>query len=231
MTFGRIFDSIPLDHYLLKNSYYRIHIRKNPKIGSLVNTVTNEDWCVAVFKCRPNDIRKVLLDFYKFVKNTEGVKSLHFLIRDRVEDEVVFSFRVLIEKEKKRIIGSKMIYELGTLLSEDKFAVDPDVKHPLRKYVAWSFEDRVAKSGVKKFTEFCSLLEKMSKLVIQMIKSKYFSSDERVEIAHVMSWMLGCAEYGLLSTTHIEVGYFDRIEDKYCIYLRQNFPKQQETSK
>jgi hypothetical protein len=190
----------------------------------VVVSVTNDDWCVAVFKCKANDVRKGLLDFYKFVKDLEGVKSLHFLIRDRVKDEVVFSFRVLVEKGQKRIISSKMVYELGTLLSEDKFAVDPDVRHPLRKYVAWSFEERVAKSGAKKFTEFYSLLEKMSKLVIQMIRSKYFSSDERVEMAHVMSWMLGCAEYGLLSTTHWEIGYYDRVENKNHPYLKEQFP-------
>ncbi|MDO8123519.1 MAG: hypothetical protein Q6364_03980, partial [Candidatus Hermodarchaeota archaeon] len=76
-----------------------------------------------------------------------------------------------------------------------------------------------------RFTEFCSLLEKMSKLVIQMIRSGYFSSDERVELAHVMSWMLGCTEYGKLSTAHMEVGYYDRIEDKYHKYLQQEFLK------
>lgn len=185
----------------------------------------SDDWCVAVFKCKPNDIRRVLLSFYKFVEDLDGVKSLHFLIRDRVEDEVVFSFRVLAEKEQKQIISSKMAYKLGTLLSEGRFAADPEVKHPLGKYVAWSSEERVAKYGVKKFAEFYTLLEKMSKLVIQMIRSKYFSSDERVEISHVISWMLGCAEYGLLSTKHMEVGYYDRIEDKYCQYLKQDFPK------
>ena len=185
--------------------------------------MTNEDWCVAVFKCKPNDIRKVLLDFYKFAKALEGVKNLHFIIRDRVKDEVVFSFRVLADKEQKQIVASKMAYKLAMLLPKDKFAVDPETKSPLRKYVAWSSEKRIAKFGPKKSAEFYDLLEKMSKLVIQMIRSKYFSSDERVEIAHVMSWMLGCTEYGLLSTTHMEVGYYDRIEDKYCQYLKEEF--------
>ena len=189
-----------------------------------VVTMTGDNWCVAVFKCKPSDIRKVLLDFYRFVEDLDGVKSLHFLIRDRAKDEVVFSFRVLAEKEQKHIVSSKMAYKLGTQLSEERFAVDPEIKHPLRKYVEWS-EERIAKCGTKKFAEFYTLLEKMSKLVIQMIRRKYFSSDERAEIAHVMSWMLGCTEYGLLSTKHMEVGYYDRIEDKNCQYLKQDFPQ------
>jgi hypothetical protein len=169
---------------------------------------------------------KVLPSFYGFVKGLEGVKSLHFLITDRVKDEVVFSFRVMTED--RRIVASKMAYKLAMLLPKGKFAVDPEFRHPLWKYVAWSSEDRIAKCGPKKFAEFCSLLERMSKLVLQMAKSRYFGSDERVEIAHATSWMLGCTEYGLLSTTHMEVGYYDRIENKYCQYLKQDFPKQQE---
>ena len=37
--------------------------------------------------------------------------------------------------------------------------------------------------------------------------------------------MFGCTEYGLLRTSGMEVGYYDRLEDKYCSYLRQEFPK------
>jgi len=187
--------------------------------------MTSEDWSVAVFKCKPNDIRKIVPVFYKFVKDLAGVKNLHFIIRDRLEDEVIFSFRVLIEKETKRVIASKMAYMLGRLLLKGEFAVDPELQHPLRKFVAWSAEERIAKSGSTKFTEFYSLLEKMSRLAIQMIRSRYFSSDERVEIAHVMSWMLGCTEYGKLSAAHMEVGYYDRIEDKYHKYLQKDFLK------
>jgi len=187
--------------------------------------VPSEDWSVAVFKCKPTDITKIVPVFYKFVKDLAGVKSLHFIIRDRIEEKVIFSFRVLIEKETKRIIASKMTYRLGQLLPKGEFAVDPEPQHVLGKYVAWAAEERIAKTGSTKFTEFYSLLEKMSKLVIQMIRSGYFSSDERVELAHVMSWMLGCTEYGKLSTAHMEVGYYDRIEDKYHKYLQQEFLK------
>ena len=58
-----------------------------------------------------------------------------------------------------------------------------------------------------------------------MIENDYFASNERVELVHFMSWMLGCTEYGLLSTSGMEIGYYDRLDDKYCSYLRQDFPK------
>ena len=58
-----------------------------------------------------------------------------------------------------------------------------------------------------------------------MIESNYFESSERIELAHVMSWMLGCTEYGSLDTKHWELGYYDRIEGKYHCSLRKDFPQ------
>jgi hypothetical protein len=186
--------------------------------------MTGDEWSVAVFQCTPENIRSVLLEFYGFMTDVEGVKSLHFLVRDRVENEIVVSFRVLAAEKTREIVRSKMNYKLGILVPS-KFSVDPAAKNPLNKYVVWGTEKRISKSGLDKFPEFCNLLSKMSGLVIEMLKNDYFGSTERVEIAHVMSWMLGCTEYGMLSPAHMEVGYYDRIEDNYCQYLQEDFPK------
>jgi hypothetical protein len=193
-----------------------------------VVAVSDDDWSVAVFKCAPENIRSVLLEFYGFVVDLVGVKSLRFLVRYRVENEVVVSFRVLTEVKYKEAVQSKMNYKLGILIP-DKFAVNPDTQNQLNKYVAWGTEKRISKSGHDKFPEFCNVLCKMSGLVIEMLKNDYFGSTERVEIAHVMSWMLGCTEYGKMSPTHWEIGHYDRIEDKYYQYLKQNFPQPQKS--
>ena len=79
--------------------------------------------------------------------------------------------------------------------------------------------------GQSKFNLFIDFLKNMSAIVVQLIENDYFVSNERVELAHVMSWMLGCTEYGLLSASGMEIGYYDRLDDKYCRYLRQEFPK------
>jgi hypothetical protein len=183
------------------------------------------EWVVAVFKCRPSDVKKILVEFYRFIDDLKGVRSLHFLIRDRIEDEVVFSFRFMVEPKFKEIVKSKSANKLGTLLTADKFAIDPNVKSNLAQYVAWSPEKRISDFGQSKFIQFIDVLKNMSAILIEMIENDYFASNERVELAHVMSWMLGCTEYGLLSTKGIEIGYYDRLCDKYCSYLRQNFPK------
>ena len=107
------------------------------------------DWCVAVFKCTSVNIRYVLIDFYGFMKDLEGVKSLHFLIRDRVKSEIVVSFRVLATEKTKEIVRSKMNYKLGSLVP-DKFAVDPDTHNPLNRYVAWDAEKRVSETGFER---------------------------------------------------------------------------------
>jgi len=126
----------------------------------------------------------------------------------------------------KKVVKSKIAYKLKRLTSEDKFAIDPGAEDPLQKYVAWSSKGGIAKHGPEKFIAFCRLLSQLSRIVMEMAKQGYFDSSERVEIAHVMTWMLGCTEYGKLTTTHMEVGYYDRIEDRCHPYLRQSFGKQ-----
>jgi hypothetical protein len=186
--------------------------------------ISNE-WCVAVFKCSPDSVKKVLVEVYRFADDLKGVRSLHFLVRDRVEDEVVFSFRVMVEPKFKEMVKTKLAYKLGTLLSEDKYVIDPATGNSLEQYVAWLPEKKIADFGQSKFNQFIDLLKNMSAIVVQMIENDYFASNERVELAHFMSWMLGCTEYGLLSTSGMEIGYYDRLDDKYCSYLRQDFPK------
>jgi hypothetical protein len=185
-----------------------------------------KDWSVAVFKVKPENIKKTVVDFYRFVEDLEGVSSLHFLIRDRVGDEVVFSFRALSESDKLKIVRSKMKYKLGLLLEKDAFSVDPGIDNPLAKYVAWSIDDRITKFGADKFEKFCKLLDAISRLAIDMLESDYFGSSDRVDLAHFTSWILGCTEYGVLDTKHWELGYFDRIENRYHCYLRKDFPSQ-----
>jgi hypothetical protein len=187
-------------------------------------TASNE-WCVAVFKCKPDSLKKILVEFYKFVDDLKGVQSLHFLIRDRVEDDVVLSFRVMVEPKYKEIIKNKLSSKLTTLLPKEKFAIDPAVENSFEQYVAWQPEKRIVEVGQTKFSQFIDFLKNMSGLVIELIENGYFASNERVELVNTLCWMFGCTEYGLLSSLGMEVGYYDRLEDKYCSYLRQGFPK------
>ena len=187
--------------------------------------MTNDDWCVAVFKCKSDVAENTLVDLYHFAKELKGVKDLHFLIRDRAEQDVVFSFRISTDPKYTKIVKSKLAYKLKKSVSDDKFAIDPNVENPFFKYVEWSAKERTERYGVEKFSIFRGFLSQMSKMVVDMAENKYFDSTERVEIAHVMSLMLGCTEYGLLSTKHMEIGYYDRISNKSHVYLREAFAK------
>ena len=184
-----------------------------------------DSWSVAVLRCKVDKTGNSLLDLYDFVKGIEGVRDLHFLIRDRIDDDVVLSIRMRLESQHARVVKSKVAFKLGTMLSEDKFAVDPDAENPLEKYVAWQPDKRIAESGPEKFVAFCRFLSRLSRIAVEMIREDYFNSAERVEMVHLISWMLGCTEYGLMSPAHWEVGYYDRLEDKACPYLKQDFPK------
>ncbi len=131
----------------------------------------------------------------------------------------------MVEPKFKEMVKINLSCKLGTLLSEDKYVINPVVGNSLEQYVAWLPEKRIVDFGQIKFNLFIDLLKNLSALVVQMIESDYFASNQRVELAHVVSWMLGCTEYGMLRTSGMEVGYYDRLEDKYCSYLRQVFPK------
>ena len=208
-----------------------IFLSANLRNAYRCSMATSNQWCVAVFKCSPALAKKVLVEVYRFTDDLKGVRSLHFLIRDRIDDEVVFSFRVMVEPKFKEIVKSKLSYKLGTLLSKEKYAIDPTAEHNLGQYVAWLPGKRIADFGQSKFNQFIDLLKNMSSIVVQLIESDYFASNERVELSHVVSWMLGCTEYGLLRTSGMEVGYYDRLEDKYSSYLRQDFPKSSDKKK
>ena len=184
-----------------------------------------DNWSVAVLRCKADRTGNILLDLYDFVKDIKGVRDLHFLIRDRIDDDVVLSIRILLESQHARVVKSKVAFKVGTLLSEDKFAIDPDAENPLEKYVVWQPDKRIAESGPEKFAAFCRFLSRQSRIAVDMIRENRFNSAERVEMAHLVSWMLGCTEYGLMSPTHWELGYYDRLEDKACPYIKQDFPK------
>jgi hypothetical protein len=182
-------------------------------------------WIVTVFKCNAQNVKKVLVDLYDFVSDLPETENLHFIIRDRVDDEVVLSFRVLCEKENEKNIKSKISFKLNNLISKKMYVVNPGQDHPLFNYVAWAWEEIIKKRGEEKFSTFSSFLQKISEIVIEMIKQDYFSSFERTEIVHIISWMLGCTEYFKLTPKSATVGYYDRIEDKYLAYLQKNFNK------
>jgi hypothetical protein len=132
---------------------------------------------------------------------------------------------MLLESQHARVVKSKVAFKLGTILSEDKFTIDPKAENPLEKYVAWQPEKRIAQSGQEKSAAFCRFLSRLCRIAVDMIREDYFNSAERVEMAHLFSWILGCTEYGLMSPAHWEVGYYDRLEDKAAPYLKQDFPK------
>ena len=84
-------------------------------------TISNE-WCVAVFKCSPASVKKVLVEVYRFSDALKGVQSLHFLVIDRVDDEVVLSFRIMVEPKFKEIVKSKLADKLVVMQFGGKIA-------------------------------------------------------------------------------------------------------------
>jgi len=137
----------------------------------------------------------------------------------------------MVEPKFKEIVKSKLSCKLATLLSKDKYAIDPVAGNSLEQYVAWLPDERIGDFGQSKFNRFIDLLKDTSAIVVQMIENDYFTSNERVELAYVISHMLGCGEYGLLSASEMEVGYYDLLENKYWSYLKQGFSQSSDQNK
>ncbi len=130
-----------------------------------------DEWIVAVFKCRPEDVKNTLIELHRFIKDLAGTKSQHFMIRDRLEDEVVFSFRILPSQGEEEKVKSKVRYKLGTLFSKGQFSINPRPSNPLHRYMVWSAQSRITKTGYDKYLRFYTLLEKISEIVIEMYES------------------------------------------------------------
>jgi hypothetical protein len=190
----------------------------------LVAVVASNDWCIVVARCRAKIVSGFLVGFYRFAKNMDGVKCLYFSLRDRVENDVIVVFRILLEAGKARAVKSKISYKLKSLLPEGKYAIDPHKENLLFKYAALSAESP-AKIDEERFLILCDFLGKLSETVVEMAERGCFDSPERVEAVHATTLMLGCTEYGLLTKNSMEVGYFDRVEKKYCPYLKEVFQK------
>ena len=74
-------------------------------------------------------------------------------------------------------------------------------------------EKRIAELGEKKFCQFVDLLKSLSAIVVDMVELKtILLPANALSSAHAVSWMLGCTEYGLLSSSGMEIGYYDRLE-------------------
>jgi len=83
--------------------------------------MSSEDWSVIVFKVEADKARKILVELYRYVKDLIGVKDLHFLIRDRVQDDIVLNFRILLESNKKNDLENAIAFHLGKAMSENAY--------------------------------------------------------------------------------------------------------------
>ena len=186
-------------------------------------------WLVTVFKVDPSKVREILIALYDYAKDIEEIKSLHFIIRDRFEDKIVFSFRFMLEEGKMKILASKISFKLKSLMSEKDFVIGPTPDHQLYKYEAWPWRKTLEERGPDKFNAFYTFLSRLSFIVVEMAKQDYFSSSERVETAHVFSWILGCNEITCLipqeKNNSVLTGLLDRIENRFYTYNKQDYPK------
>jgi hypothetical protein len=173
--------------------------------------MNDDEWVVIVAKFNYEKAKDHIVDVYSELDDLIGVKDLHFIIRDRIDDDVIVSFRISLETSNREETIQYITSHLGTLIPDSTHVINPEPQHPLYEFATWSWKERINQTGYKTFTTFCGYLSQLSRMIVNMAKNGYFDSRKRVEIAHLMSWMLGCTEYGILSTKSWQIGYYDRI--------------------
>jgi hypothetical protein len=188
--------------------------------------VTNAyEWSVIVVKTQPAHVRETVVRVYRFIRGLIEVDAVHFVVRDRMQDGVIVSFRFRIESADADATKAAIRRELERDTIVD-FAIDPPVSHPLHKFAVWPWNIAVQQRGAEKFSKFTEYLSKLSSIVVDMAEHDYFTSRERAEITHVIAWMLGLAECGILrvkGTKGVDIGYYDRIENTTHPYLTYRF--------
>jgi hypothetical protein len=82
-----------------------------------------KNWIVTVVKLNAQNIKNVSIDFYDFVSDLPETENLHFIIIDRLDDEVVFSFRVLctikLGKSLKSLLSRLSLVSVYSSLSQN----------------------------------------------------------------------------------------------------------------
>ena len=81
----------------------------------------------------------------------------------------------------------------------------------LGKYIA-SLPERRTGKGQATYDNFVDFLKKMSDVAVDMVENDFFFADQRVNLTHFITWILGCTECGTLSSKGMQVGYYDRVK-------------------
>jgi hypothetical protein len=90
----------------------------------------------------------------------------------------------------REAVGDKLAFKLGTLLSQDKYAIDPVASEGLGRYVA-SLPKRRIEEGQGQFDNFTDVLKKISDIVVDMVEKDFFDADQRVNLTllNLDTWM------------------------------------------
>lgn len=185
-----------------------------------VMNMDESSWSIVVYQVSADQAQETLTGTYRFIEHLAGVHSLHFIIRDRLETTVIVSLRILHDREEQERIEGTITQHLRNVLSNHAFVINPTPNHAFHQYGAWPWRERMKTDGIEKFTNFYTALHQFSQIIIEMSEANLFTSQKRVEITHLVAGMLGCTQYGQLSTTEMRVGYYDRIQNEYHPYLR-----------
>jgi hypothetical protein len=147
--------------------------------GALPSTEEDSNWTVAVFRCPRRNWTETLSNLFSELDKQKLALMPHYTLRafDPLTNSLIVSFRILRKQEHEKPI--KDLVE--KLLKDHEHEFDPRGQTRFAQYHAWG-------SLVGWTREKCEILSKMSRLVLDIIRSDT-SRDDKEQWTHLFSNM------------------------------------------
>ncbi len=151
-------------------------------------TTEGSNWTVAVFRCPRKNWSEILSSFFSELGKLETPLIPHYKIvwYDQLTDSMTVSFRVLRKQEHEEPIKA----QIDRFLKGYDHSIDPKEAEQLSIYHHWMTH---GSTNAKWTRERCQILSKISKFVLEIIKSDT-SRDDKEEWTHMFSNMAAVFE-------------------------------------
>jgi len=166
--------------------------------------ILKEDWTIAVFVCQKSDFEKILLALGYLMREFEEkgkAKSFNFTNRGEMDnDRIIISFRVYREKTFEPEIESALSSTLLKFVGNDNYQVPPkdDFFKANVQFLPYDEPEKVTTywGNVAGWKIFCTFLNRLALLSIDLARQGQFEGKKRQEIGHLALNVLCVEEFG-----------------------------------
>jgi len=144
-----------------------------------------ENWTVIVFMCPAESWQRVLIEMFSHLRRINEAQLPHFLIRSFDQGRYVVSLRILREPSAAHIVEGSL----------NKFLVERNLE-----IIGANRTDRLS-GWISEWNDHwnrprCEALNHLSEVVVLLAENELFHPEDRRDMAHYYTIMLGLYEVG-----------------------------------